>query len=123
LDEPEESPRRKRRGLYGSYLLGTGENRIKLILIDPRSQLNKEKKSVLGVEQWAWLDRELRTDPTPITILGTGKSITLVFLLMHLIVVLNTLFASVTVKAVFIFEFAQWSQSCPTICFVNGSMV
>ena len=73
LDEPEDSPRRKRRGLYGSYLLGTGENRVKVILIDPRSQLIKERKSVLGVEQWAWLDKELRTDPTPITILGTGK--------------------------------------------------
>lgn len=72
LDEPESSPRRNRRGLYGSYLLGTGEKRVKIILIDPRSQLDKEKQAVLGAEQWAWLDTELRTDPTPFTILGTG---------------------------------------------------
>ena len=72
LDEPESSPRRNRRGLYGSYLLGTGEKRVKVILIDPRSQLDKEKQAVLGAKQWAWLDMELRTDPTPFTILGTG---------------------------------------------------
>ena len=74
LDEPKDSPRRKRKGLYGSYLLGTGEKRVKVILIDPRSQLDREKKNVLGEEQWTWLDKEIITDPTPVTILGTGRS-------------------------------------------------
>lgn len=72
LDEPEDSPRRTRKGLYGSYLLGEGEKKVKVILIDPRSQLDKENQSVLGPEQWAWLDKELRADPTSVTFLGTG---------------------------------------------------
>ena len=73
LDEPKDSPRRKRKGLYGSYLLGTGEMRVKVILIDPRSQLDRENKNVLGEEQWTWLEKELITDPTAVTILGTGR--------------------------------------------------
>jgi len=72
LDEPTDSPRRTRSGLFGSYLLGTNERTIKLILLDPRSQLNRETGSVLGPAQWAWLDAELRSDPTALTILGTG---------------------------------------------------
>ena len=72
LDEAEDSPRRTRKGLYGSYLLGEGDKKVKVILIDPRSQLNKAKQSVLGAEQWAWLDKELKSDPTSITFLGTG---------------------------------------------------
>lgn len=73
LDEPEDSPRWKRKGLYASYLLGDSTHKsVKLILIDPRSQLNKTGSTVLGEQQWEWLAKELESDPTPITILATG---------------------------------------------------
>jgi len=75
---PADSPRRKRDGIYGSYMLGPLEKRVQIILLDARyfkTPLRKKKPqmqtesmgsfepemegTVLGEEQWSWLENEL----------------------------------------------------------------
>ncbi len=69
LKVPKTNPVWDREGMYQSYMLGN--NDIKIILLDTRyfrDPLNKkgddilpnEKGDILGEDQWAWLDHELR---------------------------------------------------------------
>lgn len=76
----EDDPRRARPGVYGSWIIGAeGDKRVQIIMLDTRyfrSELKptdergaqgKERyvpdpdpaKTMLGDEQWAWLEREL----------------------------------------------------------------
>lgn len=82
---PKESPRRKRPGVYGSYLFGPPGKRVQVILLDTRyfrSQPLKDTRSkeekerlklvgwyvphpdrettILGSDQWKWLERQLQ---------------------------------------------------------------
>ena len=61
LDEPPTSPRRRRRGVYASYLYGPPAKRIKVILLDTRYHRDAPGPTadVLGAEQWKWLEDEL----------------------------------------------------------------
>ncbi|WP_343485835.1 alkaline phosphatase D family protein [Allomuricauda sp. d1] len=75
MDVPSDSPRRTQEGVYTSHLISKPEGAVKLILLDTRyfrSQLEKSQKkgvryelntnpesTVLGDEQWQWLEREL----------------------------------------------------------------
>jgi alkaline phosphatase D len=65
LDEPPTSPRWTRSGVYTSYLLGYGDQTIKLILLDGRSFREDpgEDADLLGSEQWQWLEQELQARP------------------------------------------------------------
>ncbi len=83
LDVPLNSPLRKREGAYQSYLFGTGEQRIKIIVLDTRyfrdtlvPDPTKQRRYIpnttgdmLGEAQWAWLEHELRTSPANLNIL------------------------------------------------------
>ena len=76
LDEPVESPRRTRDGIYDSYSMANGF--VKIILLDTRwfrSDLMRSDEpgmryhpsnegTILGSEQWEWLENEL-SDTTP----------------------------------------------------------
>ncbi|MCZ6890222.1 MAG: alkaline phosphatase D family protein [Gammaproteobacteria bacterium] len=59
LDEPGESARWTRDGIYDSGLYAGG--RVKVILLDTRFNRDKpgENGDVLGPNQWAWLEAEL----------------------------------------------------------------
>lgn len=61
LGEPEASPRRRRPGVYESYTfrgLGRDASRsVRLVLLDTR--YFKTDETVLGEEQWRWLERVL----------------------------------------------------------------
>lgn len=86
LDVPLNSPLRKREGAYQSYLFGTGEQRIKVIVLDTRyfrdtliADPTKQRRylpntegDMLGEAQWAWLERELRTSPANLNLLCTS---------------------------------------------------
>ena len=76
---PENSPSRKRDGIYDSHLFGEKENIIQLILLDTRyfrgptikklpsikcpranhGQQTDKKVSLLGSQQWSWLAQQL----------------------------------------------------------------
>jgi alkaline phosphatase D len=62
LGEPRDSPRRARAGMYESSLWGPPGRRVKVILLDVRYFFDPQAAShqILGREQWAWLEAQLR---------------------------------------------------------------
>ncbi len=96
---PAESPRRKRQGVYESWRYGPEGKRVQIILLDLRyfrsravkdTRPAEEKKklnlvgwyvpnpdpkaTVLGVEQWAWLEEQLRL-PAELRIIGSSTQV------------------------------------------------
>ncbi|MCH7409962.1 alkaline phosphatase family protein [Belliella sp. DSM 111904] len=83
LDEPKDSPRRSQEGVYGAYEYHHGENSVKIYLLDARysrDTLYKEdgqylpnlSGSVLGEEQWTWLEKELKNSKADVNIIASG---------------------------------------------------
>lgn len=85
---PADSPRRRRAGVYGAWLFGPPERRVQIVLLDTRyfrSMLKRgprrvggswvpdddPKKTVLGEEQWRWLEDQLRV-PARVRVIGTS---------------------------------------------------
>jgi alkaline phosphatase D len=83
FDEPKDSPRRRQEGVYDAQIFGPVDQRIQVILLDTRFHRSALKKArnnlergeggtgtyvpnddpngtMLGAEQWAWLERQLR---------------------------------------------------------------
>ncbi len=78
FDEPANSPRRLSEGVYTDYWLGSGDQRVHLILLDTRyfrSPIKREltlngglrfaindaaDATVLGSDQWGWLQSKLQ---------------------------------------------------------------
>lgn len=78
VNEPTDSARRGRPGVYDAYLFGPKGKRVQIILLDtrwfrsPLKEFIDEKKvkhyvpnedpsaTVLGAEQWAWLEEQLK---------------------------------------------------------------
>jgi alkaline phosphatase D len=86
LREPKNSPRRKRDGVYTSYVYGKAPHRVQLILMDLRwfrSHLKDDKDpttylpeyspsaTMLGEEQWRWLEAELQK-PAEVRVIGSS---------------------------------------------------
>jgi alkaline phosphatase D len=61
LDEPKDSPRYQREGLYESYDFFEGKLKIRVILLDDRTFLDPfvEDGDTLGDVQWMWLEEQL----------------------------------------------------------------
>jgi alkaline phosphatase D len=70
LDEPKDSPRRRQEGVYCSYLVGSAERQIKVILLDERYHRTEPGPDgdILGETQWAWLESELKQSTTAINL-------------------------------------------------------
>lgn len=77
LEEPENSERRKREGVYKSYTFGPQNRRAKVVLLDTRFNLHspKENSDILGSEQWEWLERELGEGKAKINLVVSGISV------------------------------------------------
>jgi alkaline phosphatase D len=77
LNEPEDSPRRKQKGVYQAKVYGAFPRRVQVILLDTRYNRGpltrlaigdkaiflpnrQESVSMLGEEQWTWLRQQLR---------------------------------------------------------------
>jgi alkaline phosphatase D len=76
LDEEENSWRRQRDGLYASYLFGKDDRKVKLILLDVRSHLDRETGDVLGHQQWVWLESEIiNDDGAALIVVGSGMQV------------------------------------------------
>jgi alkaline phosphatase D len=58
FEEPLNSPRRFREGVYQSYIYGHGDESLQIILLDLR--WFKTEKTLLGEEQWLWLEDQLQ---------------------------------------------------------------
>lgn len=92
FNEPTNSPRRQHPGVYTSYYFGIDDQRVQVILLDTRyfrSSLIKisgnppyrrmgkwmsnesPDVTVLGVDQWKWLESELRK-PARLRIIGSS---------------------------------------------------
>jgi alkaline phosphatase D len=86
LDVPAEAEVRKHEGVYSSYTLGSGERKVKIILLDTRyfrdslklsSKQNERytptsKGDMLGEAQWVWLENELQNSDAAINIIGSS---------------------------------------------------
>lgn len=76
VDEPIDSIRRTRKGIYASYSYGTGNQIVKIILLDVRSHMvTGSSCDILGDEQWEWLENQLNDDAPEIIFIGTGKQV------------------------------------------------
>lgn len=79
---PKDSPMRSRKGIYNSYYYGDEEHRVQIIMLDTRwfldvispepiTPTSDITKTILGSEQWAWLEEELKV-PAKIRIIGSS---------------------------------------------------
>lgn len=90
FNEPKDSERRKHEGIYTSYMIEQNGKRIQIILPDLRtfrdpicktgkdedcygeySPCEDSTKTMLGNEQWAWLEKEL-LKPADLRIIGSS---------------------------------------------------
>lgn len=74
LGEPAASPRRQQEGIYASYVYGEPGRQIKVILLDTRYHRDPigSNGTVLGEEQWEWLEAELRGSKAQIHLIGSS---------------------------------------------------
>ncbi|KAF0694929.1 Aste57867_14208 [Aphanomyces stellatus] len=75
LDEPANSPRRQQEGIYTSYEYGTGDQRVKFILLDNRyhkDPYGTKDGDFLGSAQWTWLEEELRSSTSTFNVIAVG---------------------------------------------------
>ena len=89
-NDPPDSARRKRPGVYASYLFGPPGKRVQVILLDtryfrsPLVKIPKPEKgkgpylpdtnpsvTMLGEAQWAWLEEQLRV-PADLRVIGSS---------------------------------------------------
>jgi alkaline phosphatase D len=88
FDVPVNSPRRERKGVYNSEVFETGQGAVKVILLDTRyfrdplilsRESNKRYQpsegTILGQEQWDWLEDELRNSNTDFNIIVSSIQI------------------------------------------------
>lgn len=102
-EEPADSPRRQREGIYTSYLFEGRGRRLRLILLDTRTfrdnlrtyrgELHRDDRyfypldyyphetvdsTLLGEAQWRWLEAELRK-PADLRIIGSSTQFSVMF--------------------------------------------
>lgn len=78
VDEPKNSARWQRNGIYTSYTFGPHGRRVKVILFDLRYNRSDKKdpeRDLLGEEQWQWLENELATSDADFHLLASSISV------------------------------------------------
>lgn len=67
----EQSPRRKRKGVYSLQDIGPKGQMVRVILLDTRYHRDKlgSNGTMLGEEQWQWLEEALRKSPAQVNLL------------------------------------------------------
>lgn len=75
INEPTGSLRWIREGIYTSYIFPSGNQTIKIILLDNRFHKDLDSKyPMLGKEQWDWLYNELNNSKAAMHIIASGLS-------------------------------------------------
>lgn len=74
LGVPYDDPRRDRAGLYSSHAWGPEGRRVKVILLDTRYHRDERGSdgTILGEQQWRWLEDELTGSDAQIHLIGNG---------------------------------------------------
>lgn len=83
LGYPSNSPARQQEGVYNSYVVNKNGHRVKVILLDTRyfrSELQRingvyqpnTRGTMLGEQQWKWLESELTNSSAEVNIIGSG---------------------------------------------------
>jgi alkaline phosphatase D len=86
LDVPPTAPVRRQKGGYQSFTFGPAGKQVKVILLDsryfrdepirnpnrPPAYLPNEAGTILGEEQWAWLEKELAASGAQVHLIGNG---------------------------------------------------
>ncbi len=83
LTVPAGAPERKREGGYSAHTYGTGDQQVKVILLDGRyfrdtlSRLDRQYQvnltgQMLGDAQWKWLEEELNTSTARVNFIVSG---------------------------------------------------
>jgi hypothetical protein len=79
MGEPADAARRKQNAVYGYYIFGAYPRRVRIILLDNRTQKDAYgdalDQDMLGEEQWEWLESILRTTQAEVTFIGAGLQI------------------------------------------------
>ncbi len=89
LDVPKSNPVWQRDGGYQSYTFGEAGKKVKVLLLDARyfrDRVERRRKeypqyipnltgTILGEEQWKWVEEELKTSDAQIHIFGSGIQI------------------------------------------------
>ncbi len=89
LDVDKDAAVRKHKGLYDSWVIGTGRKKIKFYFLDNRyfkDELQKDEATkrrylpnndgtVLGEEQWTWLEDEIKNSDASVNIFLSGLQI------------------------------------------------
>lgn len=78
LDEAPDSPRRSQVGVYASHEFGSGDQRVKLLLLDVRSHRDDPSLvggDIFGEEQRAWIESELAGSGAALTIVASGTQV------------------------------------------------
>ncbi|MCC5920464.1 MAG: alkaline phosphatase family protein [Cyclobacteriaceae bacterium] len=87
LEIPKDHPDRDKEGAYLSRTFGEGDKTVKVILLDTRyfrdrlnfvqgrGYLPINEGSMLGEEQWQWLENELKENDAAVTFIGSGIQI------------------------------------------------
>ncbi|MDP0491384.1 MAG: alkaline phosphatase D family protein [Verrucomicrobiota bacterium JB023] len=72
LQVPMDSPRRSRRGVYACHDYGEEGQSVRVILLDTRyhrDSLDSANGTILGEEQWRWLEEKLKTSPARVNLI------------------------------------------------------
>ncbi len=74
LEEPADSPRRTREGVYARYTFGPPGRRVDVVLLDNRYHADRpgEEADILGEAQWRFLEEALATSEAQFIFVGSG---------------------------------------------------
>ena len=74
LGEPEDSPRREQAGVYAAQDLRWGDESVRVILLDTRYHRDAfgSDGTVLGQEQWRWLEQQLDDSSAVVNIIASS---------------------------------------------------
>lgn len=76
FEEPATSPRRVQEGIYTSYEFGSGDRKVKIILLDNRYHKDLEPDApFLGKRQWEWLEGEINHSKASLHFIVSGLSV------------------------------------------------
>lgn len=77
LDEPANSSRRRQAGVYAVETFGPPGRRVAVILLDVRYHRDAPGTdgTILGEEQWAWLERTLAASDAQVHLIASGTQI------------------------------------------------
>jgi alkaline phosphatase D len=69
----QDDLRRTQEGIYRSYVFGSGNQQVKILLLDVRYFRNKA--TILGQKQWSWLEKELKNSKATFHLIVSGTAI------------------------------------------------